>query len=61
METKPFQYIHWEFEEDDTKITLFSQIFTKVGDVIEKLDKNIVIALGLNPSNTTRFNDDETN
>ena len=61
MKTKPFQYIKWNFEDDIQKITLDSQIYTDVDDFIAQIDNNIIIALGLNPSNTTVFNDDETN
>jgi hypothetical protein len=60
MEKKEIQYIWWSIEKDKTTIT--SQIFSNIEDLIKlDIDDNVAIAIGLNPSNTTIFNEDETN
>lgn len=59
---KRFQYISWEIEADGKDVNLHSKIYNDIKKLIKDIkNENIVIAIGLNPSNTTVFNDDETN
>ena len=59
---KKFQHINWEVDADGKDVNLHSKIYDDVDMLVHDIkSENIVIAIGLNPSNTTVFNDDETN
>lgn len=59
---KKFQYIGWKIDNNGSDVSLNSRIYDDVNIIFEQLKhKNFVIAIGLNPSNTTEFNDDVTN
>ena len=59
---KNFQYIYWKTENNGKTVKLCSTIYDTTEEFVHKLqDKKIVIAIGLNPSNITSFNDDVTN
>lgn len=63
MEKKHIQIIDWsesDFEKNKIKITsIIYENYSKCKQAIQK--KKYVIAIGLNPSNSTTFNDDITN
>lgn len=66
MAEKRFQLITWVIEGAENEIPksvqIQSEIYKDADAVIQACDgKNIAIAIGLNPSNTTVFNDDVTN
>jgi hypothetical protein len=59
---KRFQHISWKIEADGKDVNLHSKIYNDIEKLFEDIkNENIVIAIGLNPSNTTVFNDDITN
>ena len=61
LKEKKFQYISWEIASDGKTVRLCSQIYETIDEIIDGLKDIHVIAIGLNPSNTTDFNDDITN
>ena len=62
MDEKRFQLIRWSKNEKLQSVRIWSQVYDDVDSVIKACKgKNIVIAIGLNPSNKTVFNEDETN
>ena len=61
MEEKKFQLITWN-KPDEKTVNITSKIYDSIDEIIGvSKGKKIVIAIGLNPSNKTVFNDDETN
>ena len=58
---KRFQYISWEIADDGKNVHLCSKIYDTVDEIVNDSKDVVVIAIGLNPSNTTDFNDDITN
>lgn len=61
IEEKKFQLITWNMP-DKKRVNISSEIYDSVDEIINvSKSKKYVIAIGLNPSNKTIFNDDETN
>ena len=61
MKEKKFQLVTWDMP-NEKKVSIVSEIYDSVDEIINAIkDNNYVIAIGLNPSNKTAFNDDETN
>lgn len=61
LKEKKFQYISWEIADDGKTVHLCSKIYDTVDEIVDDSKDVVVIAIGLNPSNTTDFNDDITN
>lgn len=62
MDKKAFQLITWYInEKDKNDITIKSKVFDDIEQMAKKGIDAFPIAIGLNPSNKTDFNEDETN
>lgn len=62
MDEKAFQLITWDIDEKDKNdITIKSKVFDDVEQMPKEKIDTFPIAIGLNPSNKTDFNEDETN
>ncbi len=62
MNEKAFQLITWDInEKDKNDITIKSKVFDDIEQMPKEEIDAIPIAIGLNPSNKTGFNEDETN
>ena len=58
---KAFQLITWKIEDNNTKVEIQSVIYNYCELINNLGNEGYPIVIGLNPSNTTIFNEDETN
>lgn len=59
---KKFQIIEWKFSKTGNEVNISSKIYETYNEFSKEIvGKKYVVAIGLNPSNKTSFNDDSTN